>query len=69
MGDILANAKIIKSNRQPKNLKQILTKAKLKMIQEMKHPRFLNAKTQNVEFVKILLKEKALHSKMAPHSK
>ena len=28
MGDIVANAKIIKSNRQPKNLKQILTKAK-----------------------------------------
>ena len=28
----------------------------------MKHPRFLNAKTQNVEFAKILLKEKALHS-------
>ena len=28
MGDILANAKIIKSNQQPKNLKQILTKAK-----------------------------------------
>ena len=69
MGDILANTNIIKSNRQPKNLKQILTKAKFLDYTRDEAHKVLKCKNKNVEFGKILLKEKALHSKMPPHSK
>ena len=44
MGDILANAKIIKSNRQPKNLKQILTKAKFEDDTRDEAPKVLKCK-------------------------
>ena len=44
VGDILANAKIIKSNRQPKNLKQILTKAKFEDDTRDEAPKVLKCK-------------------------
>ena len=44
MGDILANAKIIKINRQPKNLKQILTKAKFEDDTRDEAPKVLKCK-------------------------
>ena len=66
MGDILANAKIIKSNRQPKNLKQILTKAKFEDDTRDEAPKVLKCKNTKCGICKNIIEGESFTFKNGP---